>query len=110
MIVAKSVEPVLVILDTVMNAVDPLCTTTAFCAAYSVLAVSVNCMNNSADLYVAALKLMIVVALEVKFTELVSDLAIPPVTSDELSAPVIAKILAPECGAEVNVMLVPDTL
>ena len=53
---------------------------------------------------------MIVVALEVKFTELVSVLATPPVTNDVLSAPVIAKILAALCGALVNVMLVPETL
>jgi hypothetical protein len=67
-------------------------------------------MNNSADLYVAALKLMIVVALDVKFTAVVSDLATPPVTSEVPSAPVIAKILAPECGALVKVMFVPETL
>jgi hypothetical protein len=53
---------------------------------------------------------MIVVALEVKLTELVSDLATPPVTNEVPSAPVIAKILAALCGAEVNVMLVPETL
>jgi len=49
------------------------------------------------------------VALEVKFVELVSDLATPPVTSEVPSAPVIANILAALCGAEVNVILVPDT-
>ena len=102
MIVPKSLEPVLVILDTVMNAVVPLCTTTPFIAAYSVLAVSVNWMNNSALLYEVALKLMIVVALDVKLVELVSDLATPPVTNEVPSAPVIAKILAALCGAEVN--------
>ena len=95
-IVAKSLDPVLVILDTVINAVEPLCTTTPFIAAYSVFAVSVNVINNSADLYVAALKLIMVVALEVKFTALVSVLATPPVTNAVLSAPVIANILAPE--------------
>ena len=95
-IVAKSLLPVLVIPNTVMKAVDPLCTTTPFWAEYSVLAESVNWMNISADLYVAALKLMIVVAVDVKLTELVSDLAIPPVTNALLSAPVIANILAPE--------------
>mgnify|MGYP006222740131 CR=1 FL=1 len=67
-------------------------------------------MNNSAPLYVDALKLIIVVAVDVKFTELVSDLATPPVTNDVPSAPVIAYILAPLCGAEVNVMFVPDTV
>ena len=41
-IVAKSPDPVFVMLDTVMNAVVPLCTTTAFIAAYSVFAASVN--------------------------------------------------------------------
>ena len=109
-IVAKSLEPLLVILDTVMYAVEPSCTTTPFIAAYSVLAVSVNTMNMSAALYVAALKLMIVVAVDVKLTELVSVLATPPVTNELLSAPVIAKILAALCGAEVNVMFVPDTV
>ena len=49
------------------------------------------------------------VALEVKLTELVCDLATPPVTNAVPSAPVIAKILAALCGAEVNVMFVPDT-
>ena len=73
-------------------------------------AVSVNCMNNSADLYVAPLKLITVVALEPDTeTAVVSDLAIPPVTSAVPSAPVIAKILAPECGALVKVMFVLDT-
>ena len=50
------------------------------------------------------------VAVDVKLTELVSDLAIPPVANAVLSAPVIANILAALCGAEVNVMLVPDTV
>ena len=67
-------------------------------------------MNNSAALYVAALKLMIVVAVDVKFTELVSVLATPPDANAVLSKPTIAKILAALCGAEVNVMLVPDTV
>jgi hypothetical protein len=53
---------------------------------------------------------MIVVALEVKLVELVSVLATPPVTNEVLSAPVIANILAALCGAEVNVMLVLDTV
>jgi hypothetical protein len=50
------------------------------------------------------------VAVEVKLVELVSDLATPPVTNAVPSAPVIAKILAALCGAEVNVMLVLDIL
>ena len=53
---------------------------------------------------------MIVVAVDVKFTELVSVLATPPVTNAVPAAPVIAKILAALCGAEVNVMFVPDTV
>ena len=57
-----------------------------------------------------ALKLIMSVAVDVKLTEEVSVLATPPVTSEVLSAPVIAKILAALCGAEVNVMLVPDTV
>jgi hypothetical protein len=68
-------------------------------------------MKISADLYVAALNVMIVVALEPDTdTAVVSDLATPPVTSAVPSAPVIANILAPECGALVNVMSVPDTV
>ena len=106
LIVAKSLEPVFVIACTVINAVVPLCTTTPFIALYSLLAESCNVINNSADLYVLALKLMIVVALDVKFTELVSVLATPPDANAVLSKPVIANILAPLCGAEVNVIVV----
>ena len=50
------------------------------------------------------------VALDVKFTELDSDLATPPVANAVLSAPVIANILAALCGAEVNVKVVPYTV
>ena len=92
------------------KAVVPLCTTVPFIAAYSVLPESVNVMNISALLYVAPLKVIMLVAVEVKLVELVSDLATPPVTNEVLSAPVIAKILAALCGAEVNVMLVLETL
>ena len=92
------------------KAVEPLCTTFAFITAYSEFPVSVSLINNSAPLYVAALKLMIVVAVDVKLTALVSVLATPPDAKAVLSKPTIANILAPECGAEVNVMLVEDTV
>ena len=109
-IVARSDDPELVTPYTVPNAVEPLCITVAFIAAYSELEESCRTINNSAALYVDALKLMIVVALDVKFTELVSVLATPPDAKAVLSKPVIANILAPLCGAEVNVILVPDTV
>ena len=57
-----------------------------------------------------ALNVNISVADDVKLVELVSDLATPPDTNAVLSAPVIAKILAPECGALVNEMLVLETV
>ena len=63
-------------------------------------------MNNSAALYVLALKVMMLVAVDVKFTELVSVLATPPEANAVLSKPTIANILAPLCGAEVNVIVV----
>ena len=85
------------------KAVDPLWTTFAFITAYSVLSASVNLIKSSAALYVAALKLNIVVAVDVKLTELDSVLATPPDASAVLSKPTIANILAPLCGAEVNV-------
>ena len=107
-IVAKSLDPEFVIPCIVKNASEPLCTTTPFIAENSVFAVSFNVMNNSALLYVEPLNVIMFVAVDVKFTELVSDLAIPPVANAVLSAPVIANILAALCGAEVNVMLVPD--
>jgi len=50
------------------------------------------------------------VAVDVKLTALDSVLATPPVTIEVLSAPVIANILAALCGAEVNVIVVPDTV
>ena len=50
------------------------------------------------------------VAVDVKLTELVSVLATPPVTNAVLSNQTIANILAAACGAEVNVQLVPDTV
>jgi hypothetical protein len=54
-------------------------------------------MNSSADLYVAALNVMMFTALEPEtLVADVSDLAIPPVANAVLSAPVIANILAPE--------------
>ena len=106
LIVAKSLDPVFVIACTVINAVVPLCTTTPFCAEYSEFAESCNVINSSADLYVLALKLIIVVAVDVKFTELVSVLATPPEANAVLSKPTIANILAPLCGAEVNVIVV----
>jgi hypothetical protein len=51
-----------------------------------------------------------VVADEVKLVAVVSVLATPPDTNAVLSNPTIANILAPEWGAEVNVMLVDETL
>ena len=66
-------------------------------------------MNNSAALYDDALKLIIVVAVDVKFTELDSVLETPPDANAVLSKPTIANILAPLCGAEVNVMSVSYT-
>ena len=50
------------------------------------------------------------VAVDVKLTELDSVLATPPVINAVLSKPVIANILAAACGAEVNVIVVPDTV
>ena len=93
-----------------MYAFVPSCTINAFATSYSELAESVVVINASADLKLVALKLMIVVAVDVKFVELVSDVETPPDANAVLSAPVIANILAPECGAEVNVMLVLDTV
>jgi hypothetical protein len=85
--------------------------TVAFMAEYCVLPESCTVMNSSADLYVAALNVMMFVALDPDTdTDVVSDLATPPVTNALLSAPVIANILAPECGALVKVMFVPDTV
>jgi hypothetical protein len=53
---------------------------------------------------------MMVVALDVKLVAVVSVLTTPPDPAAVLSKPTMANILAPECGAEVNVMLVPLTL
>ena len=50
------------------------------------------------------------VAVDVKLTEADSDLATPPDANAVLSNPLIANILAPLCGAEVNVMFVLDTV
>ena len=89
-----------------MNAVVPLCTTVAFMLEYSEFEESCKTINNSAALYVVALKLIIVVAVDVKLTELVSVLATPPDAKAVLSKPTIPNILAPLCGAEVNVIVV----
>ena len=47
------------------------------------------------------MKLIIVVAVDVKLVELVSVLATPPDANAVLSKPTIANILAALCGAEV---------
>ena len=109
-IVAKSVDPVFVTAYTDPNAVVPLWTTTAFCTEYSVFAASVIVINNSADLYDAWLKLMIVVAVDSNDTDEVCVLATPLDANAVLSKPVKANILAPLCGAEVNVIVVHDTV
>ena len=95
---------------TVTYAVEPSCTISALATSYSLLAESVVVIKHSADLYVVALKLIIVVAADVKLVDAVSVLAIPPDASAVLSAPMIANILAAACGAEVNVRSVPETV
>ena len=91
------------------NAVEPLCVTNAFITPYSEFVESCKLMNSSAALYVDALKVIIVTALDVKLVELVSVLETPPDAKAVLSNPTIANILAAACGAEVNVMLVELT-
>ena len=94
--VAKSTPVVLVSPKNVAKADVPLCTTFALATSYSPLEESVVVMNISADLYVVALKLMMVVADDVKLVDAVSVVNTPPVPAAVLSNPTMANILAPE--------------